>query len=141
VRWPGRVAAGTLCNTPVVTTDAFPTILEAVGLAPDANRKLDGESILPLLRQSGTLERDALFFHYPNYAFHKQNRLGGAIRQGDYKLIRWYDDDSFELYNLAADIGERHNLAVDQPALASKLQIQLDAWLQETAAKMPRLVP
>ena len=88
--------------------DLYPTMLEAAGLDPDPDKPLDGESILPLLRQGGPLRRQAIYFHYPNYAFHGNNRLGGAIRAGDYKLIEHYDDGSAELYNLADDIGIRH---------------------------------
>ncbi len=139
-RWPGKIPAGTTCDTPVIITDTFPTILEAAGISFPAGRKCDGESILPLLRQSGALKRNAIYFHYPNYAFHKQNRLGSAIRQGKYKLIRWYDDDSIELYDLAKDIGETQNLASEQPELAQKLRTKLETWLDESAAKAPTRV-
>ncbi len=140
VRWPGKVPAGTTCDTPVITTDTFPTILEAVGLSIDPSRPCDGESIMPLVRRGGTLKRNSIYFHYPNYAFHKQNRLGSAIRQGKYKLIRWYDDDSVELYDLDSDIGEKTNLADRQPELAEKLRQKLENWLLETGAKTPVLV-
>lgn len=137
VRWPGHVETGSICKTPVISTDCYPTLLEMTGLPPTPDHPLDGESILPLLTQSGTLKREALFVHYPNYAFHKRNRLGGFIRKGDYKLIKRYDDQSLELYNLSNDIGERKNLATSFPELASQLEHQLDAWLQETGAKLP----
>lgn len=140
VRWPGKVQPGTICSTPVVTTDTFPTILEAVGLTPDPNRICDGESIMPLIRGTGTMKRNSLYFHYPNYAFHKQNRLGSAIRQGDYKLIHWYGDDSTELYDLSADIGEKKDLVSKNPELADKLLQKLNGWLAETNAKMPTVV-
>ena len=78
-----------------------------------------------------------LYFHYPNYAFHKQNRLGSAIREGDLKLILRYDDDSVELYDLKADIGEQHNLASEQPEVASRLQAKLQRWLKDSGAKLP----
>ena len=137
VRWPGRVVAGTTCATPVISHDVLPTVLEAVGLTPDQPPIQDGESIMPLLLQTGTLKRNSLYFHYPNYAFHKRNRLGGAIRQGRYKLIRWYDDDSIELYDLPNDIGEQNDLAEAMPELAEKLRLKLDRWLAETGAAMP----
>lgn len=137
VRWPGQVAAGTTCDTPVVTTDTFPTILEAANVTLEADHVCDGESILPLLKQTGELKRSSLYFHYPNYAFHKQNRLGSAIREGRHKLIRWYDDDSVELYDLDDDIGESKDLAIEQPELAGRLREQLESWLTETGAKTP----
>jgi arylsulfatase A-like enzyme len=137
VRWPGVVAAGTTCATPVISMDLHATILEAAGLKPQPGKPVDGESLLPLLRQTGALDREAIYFHYPNYAFHRGNRLGGAIRQGDYKLIEYYDDGSVELYNLARDIGERHDLSGQMPEKARAMKHKLDQWLVTCGAKMP----
>jgi arylsulfatase A len=137
VRWPGHVKSGSTCATPIISTDTFPTLLEVAGLEADADKPLDGVSIVPLLEQTGELGRDSIYFHYPNYAFHKQNRLGSAIREGQHKLILHYDDGSVELYNLNADIGEEKNLASEQPELAGRLRKKLDEWLLETGAKLP----
>ena len=137
IRWPGKIQPNAVCSEPVISTDLFPTILEAAGLEPDNNQLLDGESLVPLLKQTGSLERDAVCFHYPNYAFHGKNRMGGAIRQGDYKLIMWYDDDSVELYNLNEDIGEKTSLSQTMPEKAKMLKAKLQAWLKTTGAKMP----
>jgi len=97
----------------------------------------DGETMRPLLQQSGALKRDAIYFHYPNYAWHGNNRLGGAVRQGDYKLIENYADRSLELYNLADDISEKNNLATKMPERTAVLAKKLRHWLQETKAQMP----
>ncbi len=137
VRWPGKVPPGKICAAPVISMDCYPTLLEVAGLKPTPKQPVDGTSLMPLLEQTGDLERDAIYFHYPNYAFHKRNRLGGAIRQGEYKLIKRYDDDTLELYNLADDIGEKHNLANESNELARRLERKLDTWLSETGAKMP----
>ena len=141
VRWPGVVKPDTLCQTPVISMDFYPTILAAAGLKPTKDKILDGENLLPLLQQTGPLRRQAIYFHYPNYAFHRSNRLGGAIRQGDYKLIEHYDDDSVELYNLAEDLSEKQDLSDAKPQLAAKLKSQLDDWLTETEANMPTPIP
>ncbi|SVC70909.1 uncharacterized protein METZ01_LOCUS323763, partial [marine metagenome] len=93
VRWPSKVKAGTTSSTPVVSMDFYPTFLEIVGLKP-GKKPIDGENILPLLRQDGRLRRKTIYFHYPNYAWHMDNRLAGAVREGNWKLIRNYDDDS-----------------------------------------------
>ncbi|MBN2128267.1 MAG: sulfatase-like hydrolase/transferase, partial [Sedimentisphaerales bacterium] len=138
VRWPGVVEAGATCATPVISMDLYPTMLEAAGLDPEPDKPLDGESILPLLRQAGPLRHRAIYFHYPNYAFHGNNRLGGAIRAGDYKLIEHYDDGSVELYNLADDISEQNNLAQRLPQKAKTLKQNLDQWLKKSNAKMPK---
>jgi len=137
VRWPGTVRSGTICQTPVISTDFYPTILEVAGLTPNKSKTLDGESILPSLRQTGRLKRKAIFFHYPNYAWHRSNRLGGAIREDDYKLIKWYDDESVELYNLADDLSEKNDLSQKMPRKAADLKRKLEAWLTESGAAMP----
>ena len=137
VRWPGFVKPGSLCDTPVISMDFFPTILAATKATRVRTHQLDGESLLPLLRQTGGLARDSIYFHYPNYAFHGDNRLGGAIRQGDFKLIERFDDGSLELYNLKDDISETKNLAAALPERAAKMQAQLQAWRKDTKAAMP----
>ncbi len=140
VRWPGHVEPGTTCDTPIVTTDTFPTVLDAVGIEMPRDLVCDGESLLPLLQQSGSLKRNSLYFHYPNYAFHKQNRLGSAIRQGKYKLICWYDDDSNELYDLSNDIRETKNLSGEMPEMTTKLREKLERWLSSVDARAPTKV-
>lgn len=139
VRWPKNVEPGTTCDVPVISMDTYPTLLEIAGLPPTPNQPLDGKSLLPLLRQSASLERDALFFHYPNYAFHQRNRLGGAVRVGRFKLIKRYGTGELELYDLNDDISERRNLANSKPGLAKRLEGRLDSWLHEIDASMPTL--
>ena len=135
VRWPGVIEAGKTCAVPVISTDWFPTLLEVGGAkAPELT---DGESLMPVLRGDGKLERDALFFHYPNYAFHRSNRLGGAIRVGKHKLIERFDDGSLELFDLEADLGEKRNLAAQKPDLAEGLARRLRDWRESVGANMP----
>ena len=137
VRWPGKIKPGSICSVPIISTDCHPTILEAVGLSPTPNQPMDGTSLIPLLTGKAQLERDSLFFHYPNYAFHKRNRMGGVVREGPFKLIKRYGDGSLELYNLTTDIQEGNNLATQLPEQARRLERKLDNWLRETGAKMP----
>ena len=124
----------------MISTDTYPTILEVAGLKPRDGKILDGVSLVPVFKQTGKLNRDALFFHYPNYAFHKKNRLGSAIRSGKHKLILRFDDNSVELYDLQSDIGETKNLAGEQPELASLLRGRLETWLRDSNAKLPMRV-
>ncbi len=135
VRWPGVVKAGTTSAVPVISTDWFPTLLEVGGAK--APKLTDGESLLPVLSGDGKLERDALFFHYPNYAFHRKNRLGGAIRSGKYKLIERFDDGSLELFDLEADLSEKTNIAAKNQDLAEKLAQSLHDWRESVGANMP----
>ena len=135
MRWPAVTKAG-VDATPVVSTDFFPTILEAAGVALPEGYPDDGTSLMPLLRGEA-MKRDALYFHYPNYAFHRDNRLGSAIRAGSYKLIENFDDGSLELYDLGADIGEQNNLVEEMPELALGLRSELAEWRQQVGARMP----
>ncbi len=137
VRWPGVVQPATTCDVPVISMDFYPTLLDAARVPREKTEAPDGESLLPLLRRTGPLARDAIYFHYPNYAWHRSNRLGSAIRSGQYKLIENFADDSVELYNLENDLSETHNLASEMPELAAKLRNRLAGWRQESAAAMP----
>ena len=137
IRWPGKIKPGTISDTPIISTDLFPTLLEAAGLNLPENGVGGGVSLISMLKGENKLKRQNLFFHYPNYAFHKRNRLGSAIRTGDYKLIQYYDDDSVELYNLKEDMEEKQNLAIKLPTKANKLQATLQTWLKQTNARMP----
>lgn len=136
VRWPGVTTAGTENSTPVVTMDLTATMLDAAGVARPSDEPLDGTSLRPLF-QGKSLERDALYFHYPHFAFHKGNRPGSAIRWGRYKLILRYDDDSVELFDLENDLGETQNLAAAKPDVARRLQDRLQNWLKEAKAGLP----
>src|SRR5262249_26399384 len=124
---PGVTKAGAICETPVISTDFYPTLLELSGLplAPEQHR--DGISLVPGLK-GGKLERNApLFWHYPHYG----NQGGapfGAIRDGDWKLIEWYEDGRIELYDLRDDPGELKNLAARELAKANELKAKLSAW-------------
>jgi arylsulfatase A-like enzyme len=138
VRWPGKVKAGSVSGEPVSLTDFFPTLLDVAGLKASSGVAADGESLVPLLRGEDRPQREALFWHCPNFAFHSENRLGSAIRMGDHKLIRFFDDDSVELYNLKDDISEAHNLAAAKPELAAAMRQRLEAWLKDSGAKLPR---
>jgi arylsulfatase A len=134
IRWPGVVKPGTTCNSPVISVDFYPTFLDIVGVKGNPSHILDGESILPLLRQTGTLKRNTIYWHYPHY---HHSRPAGAVRNGNFKLIEFYEDGRLELYNLKRDISEKNNLAMKMPKKAAQLQKKLAAWRESVDAKMP----
>jgi arylsulfatase A-like enzyme len=145
IRWPGVIKPGTSCSTPVISHDLFPTIMEMVGLSYE-KETLDGMSLMPLLNESGDLERDAIFFHYPHY-HHQGFKPAGAIREGDYKLIEWYEetllglDDQFALYNVREDIGETRDLAGKMSEKAKAMRLKLHNWLTNVGAQEMRVNP
>lgn len=138
VRWPGKVKPATVSAEPVILTDFFPTLLEVAGLSPTPGVPADGESLVPLLRGTARPHRDALYWHYPNFAFHGTNRLGSAIRKGDHKLLHFFDNDSVELYDLKREISETTNLADAKPELAASMRQQLATWLKNSGANLPQ---
>lgn len=138
MRWPGRIRAGAVEATPAISMDFAPTFLDAAGINC-AESEFDGQSLLPLATGQGGLQRDALYWHYPHYAYHGRNAMGSVIRCGDYKYIHHYDNQAHELFNLRSDIGEKVNLYSTEPAKATELRTKLMAWLQGTDAQLPRL--
>lgn len=138
VRWPGVTRPATICRTPVVSPDYYPTILEMAGLKGDAqhNATVDGLSIAPLLRNpAATLKRDTLFFHYPHY--YQTTSPVSAVRAGDWKLLEYHEDNRVELYDLKNDLSEAHDLAATMPDKAEALRRQLHAWRETVGAQMP----
>ncbi|MHC4433877.1 MAG: sulfatase, partial [Planctomycetota bacterium] len=141
VRWPGIVRPGSISGEPVISVDFFPTFVEILGAEREAKNPVDGVSLLPLLRQTGTLNRQAICWHYPHY---HSSSIGpcGAIRAGDYKLIEWFDETisgpgkELELYNLKQDIGERNNLAQSMPKKTRQLKDILSTWRNTVNAQM-----
>ncbi len=139
VRAPSVSSPGSVIDAPVTSTDFFPTLLELAGLRLRPDQHLDGMSMVPLLR--GELsDRGPLFWHYPHYG-NQGGAPSAAIRAGNWKLIRWYEDDAVELYNLANDPGERYELSRLHPGRAASLATTLAGWLESTDANMPSRNP
>lgn len=137
VRWPGKITAGSTCDTPVISTDFYPTLLELCGFDLLPKQHIDGVSFAKLLENPDAhFPRAPLFWHYPHWG-----NCGGipnsAIRNGDWKLIRYYWQKKPELFNLAKDPGERHNLADQEPEKFKEMNAMLDAQLVATKALLP----
>lgn len=132
---PGVTDAGTTCSTPVTSTDFYPTLLELAGLPPKPTQHCDAMSLVPLLK-GGKLARGPIFWHYPHYG----NQGGapcGAVRDGDWKLIEWFEDGSQELFNLRDDPGEKNNVGAAHPDKVQELKTKLVAWRKSVNAQMP----
>ncbi|MEO8353636.1 MAG: sulfatase-like hydrolase/transferase [Chthoniobacteraceae bacterium] len=140
IRWPRKIAPGSVERTPVVFTDLMPTLLAAAGI--DASKMvgpLDGVNLIPLLT-GGTIEPRALFWHYPNYS-NQGGRPAGAMREGDWKLVQQYEDDSVELYHLADDPGEAKDLAAKEPERAEAMRSKFAAWRKQIGVQDVRPNP
>jgi arylsulfatase A len=139
IRWPGVIKAGSVCHVPVTSVDYFPTVMEAAGVKLPSDRMIDGESLMPLLRQEGSLRRDAIFWHFPHYR-------GGIVpysivRSCDWKLIKRYEGKTFELFNLKNDIGEGNDLSEQMGDKVKRLDAELTSWLRKTGARLPKKNP
>jgi len=142
VRWPGIIKAGASCNVPTIHVDMYPTFLSISGAAAPANQVLDGESLVPLFKDSAaSLKRDAIYQHFPGYLGAGENTWRttpvATIISGDWKLMEFMEDKRLELYNLAEDIGEKTNLATTQADQAKTLLAKLHAWQASIQAPMP----
>jgi arylsulfatase A-like enzyme len=135
IKWPGRIAGGQERDTPVISTDFYPTILDMAGLPLRPEQHLDGMSLVPILTQSDALDREALYWHYPHYS-NQGGRPGGIIREGRYKLIEFYEQNTFELYDLQTDISETNDLSDLMPEKTEELKAKLASWRQSVDAEM-----
>jgi arylsulfatase A len=131
VRFPGVVRPGTVQHTPVLQTDLVPTLLELVGR--DIPTGLDGISFAGLLRGK-ELPARSLYWHFPHYN-NQGGRPGGAVRQGDWKLVHHYDTNRSELYHLGEDPGEKDDRAAREPARVRQMLADLVAWRKQIGAQ------
>jgi hypothetical protein len=125
-------------------------LLSAAGVTPKPEQKTDGFDQTPAL-SGGTSPRTRVFCHFPHGNADRDAVMdgfyaGSYIREGNFKLIRFYaraDDgsDELELYDLSSDLGERNNLAKEKPELAATLNSELSAFLKDTEAVIPKLNP
>jgi arylsulfatase A-like enzyme len=132
VRWPGKIPAGRTNDIPVINTDWTPTFCSLAGAA---EAQFDGIDISAQLFARAQPIARKLFWHFPHYT-NQGGRPAGAIRDGDWKLVLNYEDDSAELYNLASDIGEANNLAAQQPSSVAEMKKAFTDWRDSVGAQL-----
>ena len=138
---PGLTKRGTVCHYPVTSMDFYPTLLDLANIPLRPKQHLDGKSLVPLLRDpDSSLPRKSLHWHYPHYS-NQGGFPGGAIRQGDYKLIERFEDGRVHLFNLATDLGEKEDLAERQPDKVLTMRKDLHEWYRKVDAKFLRQKP
>lgn len=153
IRWPGRIRVGSTCDTPVISTDFYPTFLEYAGLPLRPKQHCDGTSFKSLLEGATRLDRDNFYWHIPHYSTVAVPQ--SAIRSGDWKLIEFYSgyrrywnaqeqvvteghtSARVELYNLRTDPYEHQDLAGKEALIAASLKQKLDEHLKATGARLP----
>ncbi len=145
VRWPGRVARGSVTDEPVIGTDLYPTLMDLAGGRAPSGHVLDGRSFRSALHgvRFADPTRD-LFWHFPAYLESDASVPGpwrttpsSAIRRDQWKLIHFFEGDRWELYDLESDIGESHDLSAEMPERTAELRAALEEWWAETGAFLP----
>jgi arylsulfatase A-like enzyme len=141
VRWTGTVPAGKTSDTPAISMDLMPTIAEAVGVKTPADREMDGRSLLSHVKSGGEeeLKRRPLFWHFPHYR-HAPGPYS-IVRQGNWKMIKYYEGPSYLLFNLRKDLSEAHDLAGDMPDKVQQLDKLLAKHIEDVGSKVPRPNP
>lgn len=136
VRWPAKLPVGKKIAEPVQLADLMPTVLELAGLAmPQMERKPDGQSVAAALRGNTKLDsRRAVLLQRRSYArgWERGVAMKGekhAVRVGSWKYIEAKDENTFELYDLASDPGEKRNVFADKPEERASLASTLQGWL------------
>ena len=127
VKWPARIAARQVIDTPVAHIDVMPTLLAAVEQPLPEDRAIDGENLLPLVTSDAEAEREwsrqTLFWSSGH------NRI---VRHGDWKLQIAARPEKQWLFNLAEDPTEQVNLAEARPDKVSELLALLNAHVAES---------
>ncbi len=137
---PGQIPADSLCSVPITSVDFLPTFCELAQARLPQKRKIEGVSIVDLLRGGKELDREGIFWHYPHYA-NQGGRPGCSVRSGDWKLIEFFEDRHVELYNLSNDVSEETDLAAKEPEIVQRLRSMLHAWLEDVDARIPQPNP
>lgn len=140
IKWPSKVKTGMIIDTPVISTDLYPTFLESakVALLPDQHK--DGVSLLPLFSGEKIPDRE-LYFHFPHYTSYTSPYT--AILDNDWKLIRFYNDaqEGYQLFDMKNDPYELNNLAEKNPKKVKQLMTKMAKWYVDVDAKLPRKNP
>lgn len=131
VRWPGKIKPG-VSGDPVVNTDLLQTLCDLAGVKGPGG--LDGVSVAAAwLGKAGAPKRE-LYWHFPHYN-NQGGRPSGAVRDGGWKYVEFYDTGVTELYDLTADVGEQNDVAAREPARVAALKAQLAAWRKAIGAQ------
>lgn len=131
IRWPGKIKPAVV-DEPIVNTDWLPTLLSLAGVPLED--KLDGVDQSAALLGKADFASRTFFWHFPHYN-NQGGRPAGAVRDGNWKMIQYYDTDAVELFDLASDVSEQHDLAPQQPDRAAKMRDELKAWRKQIGAQ------
>lgn len=137
---PWQNSKNKVISYPVTGADFYPTILDYAQIDLLENQHKDGISLRPIIEKGELPNKRPLYWHYPHYG-NQGGDPSSIIREGNWKLIHYYEDGTNELYNMKDDSFEQHNLATQNPEITSKLSSKLKNWLISVNAKFPETDP
>lgn len=130
VVWKGKLKGGKKIDAPMVTSDYFPTVLNALNLPLPANRAYDGKNIWNLINENDAKRNQPI-------GFILSNKHSWVTDQ--YKLISVDNGKTYELYDLIKDKSEQHNIISSEPDIAAKMKQELDVWLKDIRAERKKI--
>ena len=142
VKWPGVTEQNSHTDDFVIIEDFFPTILEMAQISNyETVQTIDGRSFTSILKGESEVSERSLFWHYPNEWGPSGPGIGATstIRKGDWKLVYYHIDSSYELFNIKNDIGETTNLASKEKEILEVLSSELGDYLRSVNAQMPAI--
>jgi arylsulfatase A-like enzyme len=141
VKWPQEIPAGAVSEVQLTGTDHYPTLLDMAGLPLEPELHRDGESYLPALKGK-QYQRSPMFWHSSlGRPAQTGDTRSSAVIDGDWKLIQWYslEDESIErveLFNIAKDPAEKHDLSRQSPKKTAELEAKLNKWKKSVNARL-----
>ena len=147
--WKDKIKDNLKTDIPITNLDIFPTIINLANISYDG--LLDGVDLSPILFENKNIVKRSLFWHFPIYIQSKKwegvnyenrdslfrTRPGSVVRNGNWKLHYYFEDESIELFNLKDDISEKNNLIDQFPKKTEQLKSLLENWWDETNAPIP----
>jgi len=153
IHYPGVTKPGSQSDIPINGVDFMPTFAQIAGAELPQNQPVDGLSFLSVLKNEPFDVERPIYFHFPLY-------IGGGgpdkilpaydgtpnywrgvpsttMLSGDWKLIYYYEYETYELYNLKNDISEKTDLSETEKEKANELLEQLHNWVKEVNAPVP----
>ncbi len=124
MRWPNRFRSGTTDDRPIISLDILPTALAAAGISLPREKVIDGVNLLPFLAEGKTKDP------HSKLCWRAAQGTARAIREGSWKMVR-LNGMPDELYDLATDPGEQHNVVSTHPEVAKKLAQSFSDWERE----------
>jgi hypothetical protein len=140
IKWPRCIPKNRVSNQVTCNIDFLPTLLEATGAERNPEQMIDGMSILENLKAPETVDNQrTLYWHYPldQPHFLGGKSAGALLKAGRWKLIKGYQDNDLELYDLESDLAESTRIENRKFSLAQELSDELAGWRNDIAARSP----